>query len=73
MAIANSLKYEPTKHTHCEHKRFFTFIKKHLLIILALIGVLAGGALGFGLRRLQPSNDVIMWLRKCIYEKTVMP
>ena len=34
----------------------------NLLFVLTIAGILVGFAVGFGVRELQPSEDVIMWI-----------
>ncbi|KAK3104137.1 hypothetical protein FSP39_024686 [Pinctada imbricata] len=40
-------------------------IKDNLLVLLTMVGVGLGFALGFGVRSLDPSKDAIMWLGIC--------
>lgn len=40
----------------------FRIFKNNLLVILTIIGVIFGLALGFGIREASPSDDAIMWI-----------
>ncbi|KAL4225725.1 hypothetical protein ACF0H5_016414 [Mactra antiquata] len=38
------------------------FVKRNLLVILTIVGVIFGLALGFGVREARPSTDAVMWI-----------
>ena len=39
-------------------------VKNNLLVILTIVGVMFGLALGFGIREANLSDDAIMWIGK---------
>lgn len=38
------------------------FLRGNALLILTMVGIVAGFALGFGIRELDPSRGALMWL-----------
>ena len=46
----------------CSRKGSRSFLKKHGLLLLNMAAIILGLALGFGLRPLEVSGDVIMWI-----------
>lgn len=42
-------------------------LKKNLLLLLILFGVLVGVGLGFLVRLAEPSDNVLMWLGELFY------
>ncbi|XP_076454161.1 excitatory amino acid transporter-like [Babylonia areolata] len=39
-----------------------TLLRENLVLLLTLVGVLLGFAIGFGVRELNPSEDTLMWI-----------
>ena len=39
-----------------------TLLKENAVLVLTLIGVVLGFAVGFGVRELNPSDDALMWI-----------
>ena len=49
-----------------------TTLKGNVLMILTLVGVALGFAIGFGIRPLNPSTDALLWIGKsCIMAFTI--
>ena len=40
------------------------FVRRDGLMLLILIGMVLGFAIGFGIRELNPSKDALMWIGK---------
>lgn len=47
---------------HSSWKRRFTFFANHAFVLLTTVGVIVGFAIGFGVRKLDPSPMTIQWL-----------
>lgn len=45
---------------------FLTAVKNNLLVILTIVGVIFGLALGLGIREANPSSDATMWIGKSL-------
>lgn len=53
---------EVRRRASCLVDKLGKFIKNNLMLILTFGGIIAGFALGFGIRETQPSKDVLMWI-----------
>lgn len=40
------------------------YLKQNAVLLLTLLGVVLGFAIGFGVRELNPSDDALMWIGK---------
>ena len=47
--------------------RILRLLRKRLLAILTILGILLGFAIGFGVRNLKLSDNAIMWIGKFAY------
>ncbi|KAK3580085.1 hypothetical protein CHS0354_001219 [Potamilus streckersoni] len=49
---------------HCDgcHQKCFGHVRKNLLLVLTMCGVVLGFALGFGIRETKPTTDQLMWI-----------
>ena len=54
-------------------RRFITGTKRwmneNLLLVLTLVGVLLGFAVGFGFREANPSEDALMWIGMSVFNQ----
>ena len=46
--------------------RLLRVFRKNLLVLLTVVGVVVGLAVGFGIRETIPSQDAILWIGECV-------
>ena len=53
----------------CEDKtlgrKILEHVKRNLLLLLTVVGVIVGFGIGFGVKPAKPSDTALMWIGKC--------